>query len=106
VTSNAKLKPGGIYFLVAYLDRALRVPHISTYAFVGHDAAERVWYFQDAVSFAKNGLLDLAAAAGHPDCLCLGDDGVDDVLDWDRLVDELAENKAMQDQGKSFAERG
>lgn len=103
VTLNTNLKPGGIYFLVAYLDRSLRVPHISTYASVGQDGD--AWYFQDAESFVKDGLLDISAAVGHPDCLCLTAEGAADLLDWDGLVAELAENKSMQDQGRSFAER-
>lgn len=97
---------GAIYFLVAYLDRALRVPKIETYFCVGRDAAEKVWYFQRAESFVQNGLLSLADAPGNSDCLSLADDEAGDgLLDWDGLVKELADNKAMQDQGRSLSER-
>jgi hypothetical protein len=98
---------GAIYFLVAYLDRALRIPRIETYFCVVHDAAEKVWYFQGAESFVEKGLLSIEQAAGSDDCLGLRDeDVVDAALTWDALVKELAENKAMQDRGMSFAQRG
>jgi hypothetical protein len=99
--------PGAIYFLVAYLDRALRIPKIETYFCVGRDAAEKAWYFQQAESFVKNGPRSIADAPGDPDCLRLDDEHVDDgLLDWDGLVKELADNKAIQDQGRSLSERG
>ena len=98
--------PGAIYFLVAYLDRALRIPKIETYFCVGHNAAEKAWYFQEAESFVKSGPLSVADAPGNSDCLCLAGEHVGDgLLDWDGLVKELAENKAMQDQGRSLSER-
>lgn len=103
MASDLEPERGQIYFLVAYLDRALRIPHISTYACVGrHDGA---WYFQEAVSFKKEGLLEISAALGHPECLCITDADVSGILNWDGLVAELSENKAMQDQGRSLAER-
>ena len=99
------MKPqrGQIYFLVAYLDRALRIPDISTYACIGK--RENDWYFQEAASYEKDGLMALSEAPGHPGSLCISDKDVSGILDWDGLIAELSDNKAMQDKGKSLAER-
>jgi len=41
------------------------------------------------------------------DCLTNAAEHVDDaLLDWDELVKELAENKALQDRGLTLAQRG
>jgi hypothetical protein len=97
-------QPGNVYFLVAYLDKDLRIPHISTYLCVGK--GDRAWYFQEAMSVQQHGLLNIEDAVGHPDCLCIDEVNLSGMLDWDALVAELSDNKAMQDRGKSFAERG
>ena len=95
------------YFLVAYLDRDMRIPKIETYICVGQDLSNGDWYFQTAESFAKDGLLTVERAADDDQCLCLADQHVaDGMLTWDRLVDELQENKTMQDRGMSLAQKG
>jgi hypothetical protein len=99
--------PGSMYFLVAYLDRDLRVPKIETYFCIGRDPAENVWYFQEAESFMEKGSLTIEQATDSSECLGLQDEHVrDDLLDWGGLVKELAENKAMQDRGMTLAQRG
>jgi hypothetical protein len=99
--------PGAMYFLIAYLDRELRIPRIETYFCVGRDATEKVWYFQGAESFVERGALNVEQAVDSDDCLGLRDEDLGGgLLTWDELVKELAENKALQDRGMTLAQRG
>lgn len=102
------LKVGKCYFRLGYYDRNLSVPFIESYFFLGPDLypdATGYWFFQSAQEYL-DGLPsnDEANCEGHG-VIGLSDDDLEDIVDWDGLIEELSENKKMQDQGKFLSQR-
>ena len=85
------------------------MPFIETYFFLGKnlfpDIGFDAWFFQGASQFLEGHtpkILDECAQIG---VVAVPDDGLSDFVDWEGLVDELVENKALQDQGKFLSQR-
>ena len=69
------------------------------------NARERIAKLVDAESFIEKGSASQRASAVYEDVTPVTKDGLSNFVNWQGLIDELTENKIMQDQGKSFSER-
>lgn len=106
MSDEIKYEPGQCYFMLGYCDRDLRIPDIETYICLGKNIfgpqSEDCWYFQEARSFVEDGR---ATSMSDPHVMTITKEALSNFVDWRGLIEELTENKKMQDQGKTLAQR-
>jgi hypothetical protein len=101
---NANFERGKCYFLIRYYDRSLKVPEIDTYIFIGQHKVGKdnnYWMFQEPRSYLSVGQMD----RDSKEVICLSEEEVLNFLSWEDMLEELRQNKVMQDAGRSFSER-
>ncbi len=99
---------GSTYFALFYHDKALMIPDIKTFIFIGenidseNDLSSDAWYFQDPESYLKYGAS--LTKPRHAECSLHKFDRemLFSVYDWRELIKELSENKTAQDEGRIF----
>lgn len=110
MTSEKSFEPGQCYFLLGYCDRDLRIPDIHTYIYFGCNIfgqeSEDCWYFQEARSFVERGPVTSPSDADWDQVMEVTKDGLCNFFDWWGLISELTENKRLQEQGKTLAQKG
>lgn len=110
MTNEMGFKLGQCYFLLGYCDRDLRIPDIHTYLYLGCNIfgqqSEDCWYFQEAKSFVECGPVTSRSDAGWEQVMEVTKDGLSNFFDWWGLTSELTENKRLQEQGKTLAQKG
>jgi hypothetical protein len=109
MTEEIKFEPGQCYFMLGYCDRDLRIPDIETYIFLGRNVfgpqSEDLWYFQEARSFVEHGRVKTTSDPNYEHVMGIAKDALSSFVDWRGLIEELTENKKMQEQGKTLAQR-
>lgn len=110
MTNGTSFEPGQCYFLMGYCDRDLRIPDIETYLYLGCNIfgpqSEDCWYFQEARSFVEHGPVRSRLDADWDRVMEVTRDGLSNFLDWWGVISELTENKRLQEQGKTLAQKG
>lgn len=103
------LEVGKTYFRLGYYDRNLSVPFLDTYVFVGKNLFKigevDHWFFQTAQLYLEGALASTLDECEEKGILGVPYESLDDLVDWDGLINELQENKRMQDQGKFLSQR-
>jgi hypothetical protein len=109
MSDEIKFEPGQCYFLLGYCDRELRIPDIETYIYLGRNVfgpqSEDCWYFQEARSFVEHGLVTTTSDANFEHVMTITKEALSNFVDWSTLIAELTENKKLQEQGKSLAQK-
>jgi hypothetical protein len=67
--------------------------------------SEDCWYFQEARSYVEHGRATSTSDPGYEHVMTITKDALSNFVDWWGLIAELTENKKMQEQGKTFAQR-
>jgi hypothetical protein len=103
------LEVGTTYFRLGYYDRNLSVPFVETYVFVGInlfkiDEVDH-WFFQSAQMYLGGLLASTLDECEEKGILAVPHEMLEDLVDWDGLINELQENKRMQDQGQFLSQR-
>lgn len=102
------LEVGKNYFLLGYYDRDLSVPFVEAYFFLGKnlfpDDVGDYWFFQNAQPFLDGVTVSTEAECEQAGVIRVPTEGLADFVDWQGLIDELLENKRMQDQGKFLSQ--
>lgn len=97
------------YFMLGYYDRALRIPFIQTYIYIGMNIyggnAEPSWFFQEAESFVAKGSAAHHSAGVGDDLVAITEESLSNFVSWSGLISELSENRSMQEKGRSLAEK-
>ena len=97
------------YFMLGYYDRALRIPFVQTYIYLGLNILGKTdadyWFFQEAGSFVSAGSAVHRTAGVDEDIISVTEDGLSNFVSWSGLIAELSENKAMQESGRSLSEK-
>jgi len=80
---------GRVYYRVEYLDVRMKFPLVQSYVYIGFNLSDEdlndTWYFQDVVSYHKNGSALEATEPGTP-VVCLRVEELEcDMFDLDRL---------------------
>lgn len=103
------LQVGECYFHLGYYDRDLSVPFMETYFFIGKDLFPEVgfeaWFFQAAPQFLEGNAPMSLEECEQACVVAVPAAGLRDFVDWQGLIRELAENKALQEQGKFLSQR-
>lgn len=109
MSDEINYEPGQCYFMFGYCDRDLRIPDIDTYIFLGRNVfgpkSEDRWYFQEARSFVEHGRITTTSDPNYEHVMAITKDALSNFVDWRGLIEELTENKKMQEQGKTLAQR-
>ena len=95
----AQFKEGACYFLIGYYDDGMKLLAIETFIYLGKNLlgeAEREerWYFQQAESFVRNGMVLPSKGRKNDDILTTQSEHLSDFLDpkqLARLLEELAQ---------------
>jgi hypothetical protein len=107
-TITNSLKKEVCYFRLGYYDGNLSIPFIGTLFFLGQDifgAASDVWFFQRAQCYLDEASADTIDECERAGIIELSSDDLEDIVDWEGLLSELAENNKMQDEGKFLFQR-
>ena len=103
------LQVGKCYFHLGYYDKNLAFPFIETYFFLGKnlfpDVGFDAWFFQEAPHFLGSNTPMSLDACEQNGVIHVPSHGLQDFMDWQGLIDELVENKVLQDQGKFLSQR-
>lgn len=102
------LKKDACYFRLGYYDRNLSVPFIETFFFLGKgmfEAADDSWFFQHAQYYLERASANTIQECERAGIIELSSDDLEDIVDWDGLISELAENKRMQEEGRFLSQR-
>ena len=102
------LRKDVVYFRLGYYDRNLSVPFIETLFFLGRgmfEAADDGWFFQHAQNYLRHDSARIIEESERAGIVELSSDDLEDIVDWDGLISELAENKRMQDEGGFLSQR-
>lgn len=88
------LKAGHCYFTFSYYDEDVKMPLIETFVFLGLDLmeddpqrAQRTWYFKRPDSFMATAYR--FEKADYENCIRMGEDTIDLMLDFGALVEQL-----------------
>jgi len=102
------LVEGACYFAVFYHDKGLRIPKISTLIFVGKasgttsSSAKPLWCFMDPETYDRFGPISNESENGEYVLHRFDEDTLFSIYDWHGLIEELAENKRAQDEGRIY----
>ncbi|GGP24855.1 hypothetical protein GCM10010971_06740 [Silvimonas amylolytica] len=104
-----RLQTGKACFLLSDHDRDLAVPFIETWFFHGkdlfHETGFEVWFFPEPSHFLDGYVAQNLEGCEPASVMSVPADGLPDFVDWQGLIDELAKNTSLQDQGKFLSQR-